>query len=156
MPTPNTGTRRSRRTLWTGTVAILAALTLPLTGSVLVSPAAQAGTTATCHAASCHGKDPNLTGCARDARTVKTAYADDLKIELRYSPTCQAAWGRISNGAVEDEVQIQRSDGASFPRTAITSGHDAYTPMVNDAGYTARACGWEYSWINSSACTGWY
>jgi hypothetical protein len=78
-----------------GAIHLMAALTLVLV-SVLSTPAhAQAKTG--CTGMSCRGRDPQAMGCSRDARTLATAYAHrNFRVELRYSPTCNARWARTT------------------------------------------------------------
>ncbi|MES4908862.1 MULTISPECIES: DUF2690 domain-containing protein [unclassified Streptomyces] len=100
---------------------------------------------ATCYAQSCHGQDPQTTGCAADAFSPDTKYIDGRKLELRYSPTCRAAWGRISGGG-RDYVSIHSSSGAEFWNSPA---YHSYTAMVNDAGLFAYAC----TTVGNGTCT---
>ncbi|GAA2672098.1 hypothetical protein GCM10010400_37460 [Streptomyces aculeolatus] len=99
---------------------------------------------ATCYANSCTGLDPERTGCAADAFSPYTVYSGPgltRKLELRYSPTCRAAWGRISNVNEYTYVYIHNSSGATYGNSPTYPATSAYTAMVNDAGLTAWACG---------------
>jgi hypothetical protein len=113
---------------------------------------------ATCLGPTCTGKDPNATGCASDARTVRSTSVDGIAVELRYSPTCRAAWSRIRNGGSGDIARVENNIGQSYSRS-ITGGNDVYTPMVNDMNVTARACGTNvqpFPLPNHTACTGYF
>jgi hypothetical protein len=76
-------------------------VTLCLAGITLFinpSPAAAAG----CYGIRCQGRDPQLMGCWRDARTIGisplpgTAAAGwNEVVELRYSRACAAQWSRV-------------------------------------------------------------
>lgn len=68
---------------------------LLMAGTVLVAPAAQAAPS--CEAASCKGKNPQSEGCGSDARTVAEITYSSLRIEIRHSPACHAAWARGTN-----------------------------------------------------------
>ncbi|MFL6163101.1 MAG: DUF2690 domain-containing protein [Jatrophihabitantaceae bacterium] len=103
----------------------------------------------TCYGSSCTGLWPDGTSCAGDAQTVRSTTLSGRLIELRYSPSCRAAWGRISNGAIGDGVQVINSNGA-YDYQQIQSGSDVHTRMVNDAGISAYACGYVGT---SSKCT---
>lgn len=74
--------------------ALLAAMVTTTTLSVVTaSPAAAA--TGGCYGASCNGLDP--TGrCDGDARTVADLPVTDGMLQLRWSPSCAANWGRYT------------------------------------------------------------
>ncbi|MET9906731.1 DUF2690 domain-containing protein [Streptomyces sp. NPDC006476] len=97
-----------------------------------------------CAGASCTGKDAEAMGCTKDTAavtTAKTATVGTVTLEVRYSKTCGAAWGRITAAAPGDSVQV--TAGTAKENDSITQAGDtiAYTPMVavKDAG-EAKAC----------------
>lgn len=95
-----------------------------------------------CSGDSCTGKDAESMGCSGDlVTTAKTATVGTTVVEVRYSETCGAAWGRITQAAQGDEVRV--TVGKSEQTGSITVAGDtiAYTPMVavKDAG-EAEAC----------------
>ncbi|WP_405991364.1 DUF2690 domain-containing protein [Streptomyces sp. NBC_00986] len=97
-----------------------------------------------CVGAGCTGKDAEAMGCTTEAgavTTAKTATVGTTVVEVRYSKTCGAAWGRITTGVAGDSVQV--SAGTAKETDSITASDDAiaYTPMVavKDAG-EAKAC----------------
>ncbi|MGP4010169.1 DUF2690 domain-containing protein [Streptomyces sp. 4N124] len=95
-----------------------------------------------CSGADCTGKDAEAMGCSGDlVTTAKTATVGTTVVEVRYSETCGAAWGRITAAAQGDEVQV--TVGKAEQTGSITAAGDtiAYTPMVavKDAG-EAEAC----------------
>jgi hypothetical protein len=95
-----------------------------------------------CVGASCTGKDAQAVGCSGElVTTAKTATVGTTVVEVRYSETCQAAWGRITQAAAGDEVKV--TAGKSTQTGSVTAAGDtsAYTPMVavKDAG-EAVAC----------------
>ncbi|WP_435211572.1 DUF2690 domain-containing protein [Streptomyces sp. bgisy034] len=95
-----------------------------------------------CSGASCTGKDAEVMGCSGDlVTTARTATVGTAVVEVRYSKTCGAAWGRITQAAQGDEVAV--TAGKAKETGAITAVGDtiAYTPMVavKDAG-EAIAC----------------
>ncbi len=67
-----------------------------------VGVAAAPAMAATCYSNGCNGLDPSATGCDVGAYTLEdfippaSGYA---LVELRYSPTCHAAWARYTTGA---------------------------------------------------------
>lgn len=95
-----------------------------------------------CSGDSCTGKDAESMGCSGDlVTTAKTATVGTAVVEVRYSETCGAAWGRITQAAQGDEVVV--TVGGTKQSGSITAAGDtiAYTPMVavKDAG-DATAC----------------
>ncbi len=101
-----------------------------------------------CSGASCTGKDAESMGCSGNlVTTAKTATVGTTVVEVRYSKTCGAAWGRITQAAQGDEVVVtvgkSGKSGKSEQKGSITTVGDtiAYTPMVSvkDAG-DATAC----------------
>lgn len=110
--------------------------------------------TSTCTGSTCDGREPNGTTCAQDARTVKSATRAGRLVELRYSPSCRAAWGRISGAAVGDGVDVANSN-ADSQYARVNSGSDAQTRMVNDAGLVSTSCGYQGG-TTVLACTGSY
>ncbi len=84
-----------------------------------------------CSGDSCTGKDAEAMGCSGDlVTTARTATVGATTVEVRYSETCKAAWGRITQAAQGDEVRI--SAGKAKQTGSITEAGDAiaYTPMV--------------------------
>ncbi|MBB4983249.1 MULTISPECIES: DUF2690 domain-containing protein [Streptomyces] len=117
---------------------------LAMAGSSLLLASSPASAATSCYASSCAGLDPSTTICQNDARTV--ADTDYPGVELRYSPTCRAAWARYNRGAgFSFDVSIERWNGSYG--TAVYSTHysgngsTVWTRMINDAGLLARACG---------------
>lgn len=122
--------------------SVVGALIATLAVAISVAPAtaAEPGITATCYAQSCEGQWPNTTRCANDAFTPHSEVSPEgILVELRYSPTCRAAWGYIRYGIIGDRVRVHSSDGSNYYRE-ITSNSDTFTRMVNDAGLLAWAC----------------
>ncbi|MGI5367869.1 DUF2690 domain-containing protein [Streptomyces iakyrus] len=95
-----------------------------------------------CSGADCTGKDAEAMGCSGDlVTTARTATVGTTVVEVRYSETCKAAWGRITQAAQGDEVEI--SSGKAKQTGSITAAGDtiAYTPMVAVKGAAdAKAC----------------
>jgi hypothetical protein len=95
-----------------------------------------------CAGAGCDGKDAETMGCSGDlVTTADSATVGTTLVEVRYSKTCGAAWGRITQAGPGDAVQVFA--GARTQQDGITVSGDtiAYTPMVavRSAG-EARAC----------------
>ncbi|MFF6915865.1 DUF2690 domain-containing protein [Streptomyces sp. NPDC012466] len=95
-----------------------------------------------CSGDGCTGKDAEAMGCSGDlVTTAQTATVGVATVEVRYSKTCKTAWGRITQAAQGDEVQI--SAGKAKQSGSITAAGDtiAYTPMVAvKSAADAKAC----------------
>ncbi|MBC2901374.1 helix-turn-helix domain-containing protein [Streptomyces cupreus] len=95
-----------------------------------------------CSGASCTGKDAESMGCSGDlVTTAQTATVGTTVVEVRYSETCGAAWGRITQGAEGDEVRVTVGKTEQTGTITVAGDTIAYTPMVavKDAG-DATAC----------------
>ena len=65
-----------------------------------------------CSGDSCTGKDAEAMGCSGDlVTTAQTATVGTTVVEVRYSETCKAAWGRVTQAAQGDEVQVSVGQG---------------------------------------------
>ncbi|MER5941331.1 DUF2690 domain-containing protein [Streptomyces sp. NPDC001928] len=95
-----------------------------------------------CSGDSCTGKDAEAMGCSGDlVTTAKTATVGTAVVEVRYSETCGAAWGRITQAAQGDEVAVTVGKAKETGSITVAGDTIAYTPMVavKDAG-EAIAC----------------
>ncbi|MEU0675831.1 DUF2690 domain-containing protein [Streptomyces sp. NPDC006172] len=115
-------------------------------GTAVASPAS-AAPTASCYGSSCEGKDPD-TYCGDDATSpVGGVWLGQAYVELRYSPSCRAAWARISrasygNGQFTPFATVHRnSDGKEYTCSVPAGGSSCYTRMVNDVNVTSYAKG---------------
>ncbi|MEV6760732.1 DUF2690 domain-containing protein [Streptomyces sp. NPDC051105] len=115
-------------------------------GATSSAPSTSAGTDlpagVKCAGTGCTGKDAEAMGCSGDlVTTAKTATVGATTVEVRYSSTCGAAWGRITGASRGDSVRV--TAGATTKTGDITAAGDtiAYTPMVavRDAAQ-AKAC----------------
>ncbi|GAB3666676.1 DUF2690 domain-containing protein [Streptomyces sparsus] len=111
-------------------VATLAGVLIPTTSA----------NAATCYAGSCDGVNPIGTSCAKDAITAASRSYQGKTIQLRYSPSCRAAWGRLFGAAHTDWVSVQNSKGIRQETVHRGNGGDLITKMVNDRNLVARAC----------------
>lgn len=112
------------RISWRRTVATLVAgLTLGTAATVATAtPASAAG----CYANSCTWQDPQAMGCSSDAQTLEEFTVGVLRVLLRYSPACGAAWTKWMKqpnsplGTYPEcswEVAIQGGSSSSGPAT---------------------------------------
>ncbi len=95
-----------------------------------------------CNGDSCEGKDAEVMGCSGDlVTTVSSAVVGATTVEIRYSKVCGAAWGRITQAAQGDTVEI--TSGTSKETDSVDAPGDtvAYTMMVPAAAATdVKAC----------------
>lgn len=134
------------------TAAFLSAVAIASASLIAGAPTAHASAAASCYGSSCNGVEPNGTTCASDAITAHSTTLSGRTIQLRYSPSCRAAWGKISGATVGNSVDVLNTNG-NYQSATVNSGSDTHTRMVNDAGITSDACGYVGS---SSACTASY
>ncbi|MEU0209359.1 helix-turn-helix domain-containing protein [Streptomyces canus] len=96
-----------------------------------------------CSGAGCTGKDAEAMGCSGNlVTTAKTATVGATVVEVRYSETCGAAWGRVTQAGQGDKVEVTAGKATEESGNITEAGDTiAYTPMVavKDAG-EAKAC----------------
>lgn len=144
---------REYAAMTTSVLAVVAATLVP-------AERAQAARAMSCRIV-CDGDDPaqaryeNAQGAmvrCGDFTTVKTArIPGGGTVELRYSRQCRMAWARGSY------VQIRGYHANGSLRVTYngygTTSAQTYTPAVNDAGLTARACAFVFSSGGQMVCT---
>ncbi|MFC1415629.1 DUF2690 domain-containing protein [Streptacidiphilus cavernicola] len=115
--------------------------TTPTPTATATAAAAAAGTP-DCVGVGCTGRDPQLTGCGADAVTLLTGNVGKVILYIRYSPSCRAAWAKLTDAAPRDTATITTNAGQSAV-ALVHWGYDAYSPMVDaDSGtVTLRVCG---------------
>ena len=93
---------------------------------------------APCTGSSCQGRDPDASGCDRDAVTAGAVDVDSLIVQLRYSHHCAAAWARAQGGSRAMELRslsISADDGrvlATLPVAGAVGPAD-HSPMLSTA-----------------------
>lgn len=109
-------------------------------GTVVAAPMASASPA--CSGNGCNNGDPEVYGCAGDAETVDTGNGHPGTLELRYSPSCHAAWVRLSNAPVGEVMTIRNSIN-QFQTWSIQPGYDyGWSNMVGaTSGEKVTACG---------------
>ncbi|MFH8804434.1 DUF2690 domain-containing protein [Streptomyces sp. NPDC017936] len=95
-----------------------------------------------CAGAACTGKDAEAMGCSGGlGTTAESVTVGTTLVEVRYSRTCGAAWGRITQAGPGDVVRV--TVGSVRQTGDVTTAGDtiAYTPMiaVKEPG-EARVC----------------
>jgi|1185.fasta_scaffold435616_2 hypothetical protein len=135
---------------------------LLIAAGFVVAPAAQA---ASCYQTSCNGKDPNAQGCSAHNADSVQFLSPDARIDLRYSPGCDANWARlVYSGPWNCCVQFtlreeqQRWNGSAWvayrtKNKTFTYGatqDNVWTLMnPNETNDRHRAC------VVGEACTSW-
>ncbi|WSN45570.1 DUF2690 domain-containing protein [Streptomyces sp. NBC_01334] len=100
------------------------------------SPASAAPSTALpsgvlCAGSDCTGRDAEEMGCSGDlVTTAKIATVGTTLVEVRYSRTCGAAWGRITRAAQGDGVRVTVGPVRQTGAVTVAGDTIAYTPMV--------------------------
>ena len=100
---------------------------------------------APCTGSSCQGRDPDASGCDRDAVTAGAVDVDSLVVQLRYSHHCAAAWARAQGGNAAmalRSLSISADDGrvlATLP-SAGAAGPADHSPMLSTAVERDEAC----------------
>jgi hypothetical protein len=138
--------KKRRRPSWRAVVTQISVLLLSL-GAVLVP--AQPSLAASCSGSGCNGRDPNTAGCAAGAVTKKEHSNDRETIEIRYSPTCRAWWGRVRVVTADPTCEayltfLQFVNGVQsanarlvnipdyFPHSTDCVGTQSWTYMIGD------------------------
>lgn len=116
---------------------MLASALVLVAGAVVVDePAAMA---AGCGYTGCSGKDPKAQGCAGSGKTLRTMWAGTIRIDLRYSMTCHAAWARWTlthDLWYGEKVLVRRYNinnvqtGQYTTTTGLDKGNSGWTKMI--------------------------
>ncbi len=120
---------------------LIAALLVLFTGvtTIFVSPSA-AMAAGTCTWSACDGRDPQTSGCSADGQTLDsfTSNIDGYAyVELRYSPSCHAAWARLTTGAAGEPTHSYltlNTYSSSSGGSPITEYWKKVTNSTNDWG----------------------
>ncbi|MFF7467357.1 helix-turn-helix domain-containing protein [Streptomyces sp. NPDC008092] len=113
-------------------------------------------TSGTCRGQACTDRDAEQqdTDCWTDAGTRARREFAGRTVELRFSPACRAAWGRITAPGTGDRVWVDTTDGRHQSRLVLVPGRYLYTLMIGVGRPSeARAC--VELPDGASACTGW-
>ncbi|MFF2922848.1 helix-turn-helix domain-containing protein [Streptomyces celluloflavus] len=90
-----------------------------------------------CTGADCAGKDPNRMGCSgQNAVSPSRGAVGAMRIEVRYSKVCGAAWARVTGAAPGERITVGADGHSTTARTG--QGGDGYTPMVTVSGDPAK------------------
>lgn len=138
---------RLRRTIGLATVA------LALSGvTVAASPSVAVAATGGCNGSSCNGLDPSGR-CDGDAFTAASMAVTDGQLDLRYSPSCRANWGRYTPYLRDAGFLASQGQSIYARVTAWNPGGTSYSTAHHDFGLSGS------SWSQMvdgrwAACTG--
>lgn len=129
-------------------ICLIISMILASLGSVVVLTAAPASA-ATCYGRTCNDLNPQAAGCGADAQTLDEITVHGTRIELRYSPSCWAAWARSTNvvanscgcvaPGIYGYVNGQYVGGRSGDQPYSGNGNQTYTVMLSFS-YYVQAC----------------
>lgn len=125
---------------------------LALVGGMALASATPAQAGVKCYENTCTGKDPNAMGCAADAITESSSVTVVGTLSLRFSPSCEAAWAKLTDAGISPQkIWVHNTDDQyEWVTTGWFTG-SGYTNMVQDGpGYQAQSCADNYP------CTGWF
>ncbi|MEU7403613.1 DUF2690 domain-containing protein [Streptomyces sp. NPDC044948] len=112
----------------------------PTASPFFAGPPSPTPSTVKCWRKTCYGVDPKYATCREDATTYYTGDGHGILVELRFSPSCQAAWAKMTGTTQGDVVRITNNAGDTRHYTQQW-GHDAHSPMVEALNPdTAKAC----------------
>jgi hypothetical protein len=121
-------------------LVVSAAAFLAISSSILIGIGQQADAAQSCIGGGCNGLLAANTACVNDAEVIytKVIYNGSAAvgyIQLKYSPSCRAAWGRvISNLSYGSEAYVGNNAGENSPNCggSWTAGTGCNTTMIDD------------------------
>jgi len=132
-------------------IATLIAALVVAAGALFV-PGSPASAAAACNGSGCTGHDPQAYGCSGDARTLDEFTDLGARYELRYSPSCFAAWTRVTSPTFFNTEFAQiRTDGNTVYGVQVTDGQH-WTAMINFA-HLVRTCNAVWFTASPTLCT---
>lgn len=133
-------------------VTLMAVITLAIVAMFVGNSLANADA-AGCYGASCNGLDP-MGRCDSDAITVGAMHVSGGMLELRYSPSCAANWGRHTAyrrevGGLKDHIRITAwNPGKNSYETAHRSEWSLESILFPQSSWSQMTDG------TKKACTG--
>jgi len=127
-----------------------------LAGGILAGAAVPANA-ATCYGEGCIGLNPSGTSCEQDAKTIGAmTVGGDGMLELRWSPSCNASWGRFSTYWRSNTVGGHEGYGISHVRvTAWNPGQPSQGVVGNVYGIFGEGSWWTGMVTGTTwSCTG--
>lgn len=137
-------------------VKMVLAMLAVVVGSIFVgvSPAQAAPS---CYSVSCTGVNPEGTTCAEDAYTVLAMDVQgDGMLELRYSPSCKANWGRFSSYWLYDITNGLAGTGISHASVYVWNPDQELHGVAGSVVNVVGGSSWWTAMVDGAitACTG--
>lgn len=124
---------------------------------------------ASCSGTGCNGQDPQTSGCSVGAQILDSRYVNQngtaIYIELRWSPTCQTNWTRVTNQTQGTRYMkaymVEQNVGEHYATFRSGGyGYQFWTPMKYAPNILIQACGFGATQPNTSfgasACTAFF
>jgi Zn-finger nucleic acid-binding protein len=127
------------------TILKFSAIGLTAFSPLLISSNAYAGN---CSSSSCNGADPSTMQCTKDSytatQTVKSywdwATRREVKIELRYSPSCRAVWNRSGEVISGSRLWLEKEGSPQSYNLFTTQSRGTYYTNMLEANTRIKAC----------------
>jgi len=118
---------------------------------------------AACSGSACDGTDPQTTSCNVNAYALEIVFVTGItQTELRYSPTCNTTWSRVTNNtsnnnAAGARVSRQNPYGYNVQNVSnlIPGGNWWTLQYWRQSGSQSQAAGYVIN-TNYTAITGWW
>lgn len=108
-----------------------------------LTPAASASASTYCYGEECEGIDPASTICANDAQTIGSMSVHGGQLDLRWSSSCNAAWGRYSDDGISSVSNAVAETAITYGRVTAWNPGGVSQGVVGEAyGFPAGASWW--------------
>ncbi len=125
--------------------SLLTAIALVVGGTVLLAAPASA---VSCYGDYCSGQDPDASGCSAGGITTKSWGNSSFILEVRWSPTCQTNWARLTMyphtgcspaGTLTAQQDTGYTQSRSIGSSCSSAGYTRWTPMIYSPVHHVRA-----------------
>lgn len=139
-------------------LSLIAALPAILVGLLVLGPSAPASAAEPpdCYGFTCADLDPASTNCVNDAKTIGAMNVNgDGMLELRWSRSCNASWGRFSTYRRAELYGSLTDSGISYARVTAWNPYHESKPVAGSA-YDGLTHTWWTAMVSGSvrSCTG--
>lgn len=120
-----------------------------------VSGAPEAEASVSCYGSECVGLNPADTICGDDATTIGAMDAHGGMLELRWSPTCNSAWGRYSYTDISALGEIASTTDVSHAKVTVWNpGEESQGGGHKSGDWIGRSWWTNMISAETEACTG--